>query len=306
MKSVPNKKPLVTIITNTKDRGYLIPRCIESIQKQTYSNYEHIIADGGSDNTEQVVKSYNDPHIIYIRVPQGGPICQTKEAFDISKGDYITFLDDDDEYLPEKLQKQVDLIESLPDDYGFIYGSMTYYDNETKEELRVHKASIRGGGILAKAISRPTVCGTPTFMFRRDVFKSIGGTWISGIGNPMSDWALGCKALRQGWKVGALDESYLRIYVNHGSVRMSDPDKSIETYRKTILLDEYFLREYADVIKDNPKSAELHYNNLCRNYLMLGDWKQSFMYYRQLFKSNRSIRNLVYFPYLVVVKLFGK
>ena len=53
-----------------------------------------------------VVLSYNDPHIKYIKV-QGGPIEQTKNAFILSKGEYITFLDDDDEYLPNKLEKQI-------------------------------------------------------------------------------------------------------------------------------------------------------------------------------------------------------
>ena len=61
------KNPLVSIITNTLNRSDLIHRCIESIQKQTYQNYEHIIADG-SDNkeTKKVVLSYKDPKIKYV------------------------------------------------------------------------------------------------------------------------------------------------------------------------------------------------------------------------------------------------
>ena len=89
-------QPLVTILTDTKNRASLISRCIESIQKQTYQNYEHIIADGGSDNTEEIVRSYNDPRIKYVKVPTGGPVAQTKIAFEMSKGEFITFLDDDD------------------------------------------------------------------------------------------------------------------------------------------------------------------------------------------------------------------
>lgn len=79
------KLPLVTIITNTKNRARLISRCIESIQNQTYQNYEHIVADGGTDNTKKIVESYNDPHIIYISIPEGGPVAQTKEAFKLSR-----------------------------------------------------------------------------------------------------------------------------------------------------------------------------------------------------------------------------
>lgn len=70
-KYMDKKLPLVTIITNTKNRARLISRCIESIQNQTYQNYEHIVADGGTDNTKKIVESYNDPHIIYISIPEG-------------------------------------------------------------------------------------------------------------------------------------------------------------------------------------------------------------------------------------------
>lgn len=53
--------PLVSIITITYNRGDLIHRCIESIQRQTYDNYEHIIIDGNStDNTKEIVESYNN------------------------------------------------------------------------------------------------------------------------------------------------------------------------------------------------------------------------------------------------------
>ena len=236
-------QPLVTIITNTKNRANLISRCIESIQKQTYQNYEHIIADGGTDNTKQVVEVYNDPHIKYISVPVGGPVAQTREAFKISKGDFVTFLDDDDEYTPEKLEKQLELIQSLPEDY-FIYGSMTYYDNNTKEQLRIHKAEVEGGKeILPTAVANPVICGTPTLMFSRKIFESIGGTWIAGIGNEMSDWALGCRALKQGWKVAALKESYLRIYINHGGIRMSDPLFYKNNAERYIKFHNHFLEE---------------------------------------------------------------
>ena len=291
-------RPLVTIITNTKNRANLISRCIESIQKQTYQNYEHIIADGGSDGTEAVVKNYDDPKIRYIKVPDGGPVVQTREAFLQSKGDYITFLDDDDEYLPEKLEKQLDLITSLPEEYGFIYGSMTYYDNASGAFLHTHSADLEGGcELLPTAVSNAVICGTPTLMFRRQVFESIGGTWISGIGNEMSDWALVCKALKQGWKVAALKKSYLKIYVNHQSVRMSDSGfykDSAERYKK---FHQYFLNEYADVIKEHPSSGCYHYQNLLYCTMMLHEYKESIMWWKLLLETKKTLKSLLLLPY---------
>ena len=299
-------QPLVTIITNTKNRANLISRCIESIQRQTYQNYEHIIADGGTDNTEEVVLSYNDPKIRYVKVPGGGPIAQTKEAFLLSKGNYITFLDDDDEYLPEKLEKQLELIESLPDDY-FIYGSMTYYDNVSKKELRIHKADLEGGKeILPIAISKPVICGTPTLMFSRKIFESIGGTWISGIGNDMSDWALVCKALSQGWKVAALKDSFLKIYINHSAVRMSDPIFYKDNSARYIKFHSYFISEYADIIRQYPKSGIYHYRMLVRYCLMCDRYHEAFVYWGKLLKINPSFKSLALLPFSLWKKLLRK
>lgn len=297
--------PLVTIITNTKNRANLISRCIESIQSQTYQNYEHIIADGGTDNTEEVVLSYNDPKIRYVRVPIGGPVAQTREAFLLSKGNYITFLDDDDEYLPEKLEKQLELIQSLPDDY-FIYGSMTYYDNVSKKELRIHKADIEGGKeILPIAVSKPVICGTPTLMFSRKIFESIGGTWISGIGNDMSDWALVCKALNQGWKVAALKDSFLKIYINHSAVRMSDPNFYKDNSARYIKFHYYFISEYADIIRQYPKSGIYHYRMLVRYSLMCDKYHDAFINWGRLLIINPSFKSLALLPYSLWKKILG-
>ena len=301
-----NNQPLVTIITNTKNRANLISRCIESIQKQTYQNYEHIVADGGTDNTKQVVEAYNDPHIKYISVPVGGPVAQTREAFNISKGDFITFLDDDDEYTPEKIEKQLELIQSLPEDY-FIYGSMTYYDNNTKEELRVHKAEGEGGKeILPMAVANPVICGTPTLMFCRKIFESIGGTWIAGIGNEMSDWALGCRALKQGWKVAALKGSYLRIYINHDGVRMSDPRFYKNNAERYIKFHTHFLTEYTNVIKEHPKAGIFHYQSLIHYYTSVGLYAKAYGIWKKLLIANFSLKSLALFPYTCFRNLFSK
>lgn len=291
-----NPQPLVTIITNTKNRASLISRCIESIQNQTYQNYEHIIADGGNDDTAEIVKAYNDPHIIYIKITNGDQIKQTAEAFAISKGEYITFLDDDDEYLPQKIEKQIELIQSLPDDYGLIYGSMTYYDNNTGKQLKVHEAIVEGGDLLLTALSGPIVCGTPTLMFRRNVFGSIGGTWISNIGNNMSDWALVCKALKAGWKVGALKESYLKIYINHSSQRMSSTTNSVANAEKYIKFHSYFLNEYDDQFKISPKSSVKHVESLFIFNMLAKHRMTGVKYWFRLLRLRPNFRTIGLFP----------
>lgn len=296
-----DSRPLVTIITNTKNRANLLVDCIKSIQRQTYRNYEHIIADGGTDGTEEVVAglSKDDTHIRYIKVPSGGVIAQTKEAFKISKGEFITFLDDDDEYLPCKIERQIELITSLPEDYGFIYGSMSYYDYRTKAFLYSHDAGPEGGNLLETALVEPVICGTPTLMFRREVFKSLGGTWIGGIGNDMSDWALVCKALKAGWKVGALKESNIKVYINHNSVRMSDIQKTKNEAEKYTLFHSYFLNEYADVFRKNPKLSIYHLDNLFCFNMLAGHRAEGFRVWKRLLKVRPDFRTLALLPYYI-------
>ena len=297
--------PFVSIITITRNRAKLIHLCIESIQKQTYTNYEHIIVDGNSDdNTRNIVETYTfrDPKIKYVHMNTCGPPQQQQQGFLHSKGEYITFLDDDDEYLPNNLKKKLEVFASLGEEYGFIYGPMDYFDAQTNKYLYTHIATLEGGvEILPKAISRAYVSGTPSIMYRRTAFQDIGGTYIAGIGNEMSDWALTSRAIARGWKVKAYNKSLVKIYVNHASERMTDyTSKGKEGAKKLILFHNYFLKEYSSVIKNNPKSAVIHYLNLLSSYIRLGKYHEAKDIYKKLMATSFSIKYMVlplYFIY---------
>lgn len=278
--------PLVSIITITYNRGDLIHRCIESIQKQTYSNYEHIIVDGNStDNTREVVEAYNDPHIKYIKLDTRGPQVQMEAGSKVATGKYVTFLDDDDEYLPEKIAKQVSLFETEPDEVGTVYCWMTYYKNDDPSTpIRIHKTELRGfvGDI---APSRPLISGTPTMMLRREVFNEFGGTYDDSIGLIGSDWELMTR-ICQKYKVDYVPESLVKVYVDHGHKRLSTnfyQDKA----RKSIIFHRHFLNRFADVFDRNPRYAVFHYEQLCRNYAILKDRKSALSYWKSYIKVSK-------------------
>ena len=99
--------PLFSIVIPTYNRGNLIGRCIDSIIAQTYTNWEAIIVDNYSDdNTEEVVLSYKDDRIRFIKNHNYGVIAVSRnKALDMAKGDWICFLDSDDAWFPNKLQE---------------------------------------------------------------------------------------------------------------------------------------------------------------------------------------------------------
>ena len=96
-----------SIVIPTFNRAGLLKQCIDSIIAQTYQVWEAIIVDNYStDNTEQLVKSYNDERIIYIKNHNYGIISISRnKAIDMSTGTWICFLDSDDSWLPNKLEE---------------------------------------------------------------------------------------------------------------------------------------------------------------------------------------------------------
>ncbi len=100
--------PTVSVVIPTYNRAHLVGRAIQSVLNQTYHDFEIIIVDDGSiDNTEDVVKSLNDPSIRYTRHDQNrGGSAARNTGIKMARGEYVAFQDSDDEYLPEKVESR--------------------------------------------------------------------------------------------------------------------------------------------------------------------------------------------------------
>lgn len=106
---------LVSVITPTYNCGKFIARTIESVLAQTYTNWEMIIVDDCSnDDTKEVVEKYikNDNRIKYecLKINSGASVARTR-AMELATGSYMAFLDSDDIWKPEKLEKQLKFME---------------------------------------------------------------------------------------------------------------------------------------------------------------------------------------------------
>jgi glycosyltransferase involved in cell wall biosynthesis len=129
-----NFNPLVSVILPTYNRAHVLGKAIESILNQTYSNFEIIIVDDGSlDSTEKLVARYRDNRIKYIRHTKNqGAVAARNTGIVASKGEYIAFQDSDNEWLPEKLEKQIAAFNSGPPNLGVVYTSVWIIDKGTK------------------------------------------------------------------------------------------------------------------------------------------------------------------------------
>ena len=254
--------PLVSVITVTRNRGKLIRRCIDSVLNQTYTNIDYIIVDGASDDeTDNVIKNYHDERLRFIKLESNWPIIKTFHyGVEQARGKYVTFLDSDDEYLPTKIEKQVRLIESLPEEYGMVYCWMTYYDSSKNNAVvRVHDSRLRGF-VPVEAAEKPTVSGTPAFMFKKNIFKELGG-W--NVDSPLAtDWELGARYCQR-WKVDYVPESLVNVYINHCYDRTSSHMRYDKTWlAQRIAGHEYYLTEFKESFDQQIGSRWYQYKSL--------------------------------------------
>jgi glycosyltransferase involved in cell wall biosynthesis len=137
-----NHQPVFSIITPTFRRPGLLERNIQSVINQSFKEYEHIIIDDADDSeTESLVKRFSDSRIIYQKHEKPkGAAGGYNSGIKISRGRFILFLDDDDEYLPSFLEKMYNRFSQSRLNIGFIWAGISRVrDTEDGEEMLLSK-----------------------------------------------------------------------------------------------------------------------------------------------------------------------
>jgi glycosyltransferase involved in cell wall biosynthesis len=162
--------PLVSVVIPSYNYGRYLPDAIDSVIAQTFTDFEIIVVDDGStDETPDVVRHYGE-RVIYRRQENVGLAATRNNGCAIARGEYFALLDADDAWFPDKLAKQVEILNRNPD-AGLVYGRMALMDGEGRPLPGV-KPSQPPGETFAEIVER----GTPppsTFLIRRRCFEEI-------------------------------------------------------------------------------------------------------------------------------------
>jgi glycosyltransferase involved in cell wall biosynthesis len=164
--------PLVSCIIPTYNRAHIVGRAIQSVLNQTYKNIEVIVVDDGSqDNTQEVVLSIKDERVRYIRLHRNfGAAFARNIGIANARGEFVAFLDSDDYFLPEKIEKQVELM--LKDESIGVCYTEVYYELDNGE--LVHKESPRARGKIYEVfLTTPKIIALQTFLVRKQIFEKI-------------------------------------------------------------------------------------------------------------------------------------
>lgn len=169
-KTLAKNAPLVSVILCTYNRAHLVKRAIASVLIQTYRNWELIIIDDGStDSTEQVVMPLvkSDPRILYLRQPNNGLAESRNVGIRLARGEFMTFLDSDDEYRKDHVATRVQLLLKRPS-IALVYGGIEYVGPEEKQYV----PDARRPG---KKIHLNNCYASGTFFARASTFRTLRG-----------------------------------------------------------------------------------------------------------------------------------
>ena len=123
-------QPLVSVIMNCYNSARYLREAIESVLAQTYPHWEIIFWDNQStDESAKIFNSYSDSRLRYFIAPEHTKLGQARnQAVKQARGEWLGFLDCDDVWLPEKLEKQVAIILDEGPELGLVYGQMLVLD----------------------------------------------------------------------------------------------------------------------------------------------------------------------------------
>ena len=174
----------ISVVLPTFNRANLVSRAIKSVLAQSYEYFEFIIVDDCSDdNTKEIVDSFTDPRIRYIsHEKNSGASAARNTGIKAARGDYIAFLDSDDEWFPHKLEKQLAMFRGGSSKLGAVGSGRKI---QTRKARGYHFKEIIPGGefgciyrkLLTKHGPPGSSCwpgGTPAIMIKKECFEKIG------------------------------------------------------------------------------------------------------------------------------------
>lgn len=235
-------KPLVSVITPVYNCEKTIGRTIESVINQTFNDFEMIIVDDkSSDKTAEVVEDYQkkDKRIkYYLLNKKGGASAARNTAIKKAQGRYMAFLDGDDLWYPEKLEKQIKFMQD--NDYAFTYTDYEYIDRKDNK-LGIYRKCPNKMSYYRMLIGDSVGCLTVVY----DA-KKAGKIQIPEL-KKRNDYALWCivlKSLKKGYKYNEI----LSLY------RKGDNSNNLSSGNKIKLLKYHYI-VHRNINKFNPIKA---------------------------------------------------
>lgn len=282
--------PTVSVIIPTYQRSHLVNQAIESVLAQSYKDYEIIVVnDGCTDNTAEVLNQFQ--YKIKIITQQNKGLSSARNiAIKNSQGRYIAFLDDDDTWLPNNLEKKINLLEGN-EKIGLIYSDMSFFNEKgVLPDTKAKECPLHLAQVSWMLFPYPNLTPRPSSVIvRRESLDEIG--LFDESLTACEDYDL-CLRISENWLVYYLDEP-LTMY------RLSDTNmsknkermliNSLQVQEKAILRHPNYRRLPANMLEQGFYKFYLELANLYINCSEGGKARQviqRYRHHRNLYSSN--------------------
>lgn len=293
-----NLHPLVSVIVATYQRDKELRRALSSLAVQIWKELEIILIDDNADShwnqkVEHIVEEFrkkSDFPLRYIKNEKNcGSAASRNKGIQASSGEYITFLDDDDKYMPEKIENQV--THMLRTNTDFSLTDLALYNEEGKlEEKRVRnylkdKKCLSGESKQEEYVYENScmkellanhlmyhMTGTDTLMFRREYLEKIGGFPPIDVGD---EFYLMQEAITQGGRCSYLPVCDVKALVHRKTEGLSSRESKVEGENK---LYEYKKQFFPELTEKQVKRIKMrHHLVLAYAYLRNGEFGKCFV-----------------------------
>lgn len=168
-----NSSPLISIVLPTYNRANLISETIESVINQSYTNWELIVIDDGStDKTQEVVMAFHDSRIHYYLIEHSGNLGKVRnEGIHKSSGELIAFLDSDDLWNSNKLERQLSLLEQYTQ-ASFAFSNGDQFGENTTPTPALENFFV-GQIFMPFLFEGRFIYYVPSLLFRKDVLSKV-------------------------------------------------------------------------------------------------------------------------------------
>ena len=274
--------PKVSIIIPTYNRAKLLSRAIKSVLDQTFKDFElFIVDDGSTDNTKEVVREFQkrDSRIKYIwQENSGAPARPKNTGIKNAKGNYIAFLDDDDEWLSEKLEKQLELFEGLESDLGFVGCNILVINESNKKIWREYKIPRYSSQIFFEELLEGNfILTSSSIMIKKEVLDKIG-LFDENL-KFADDWDLWLRIAKK-YRFDFVPEFLIKYYIHEGSITPNLPP--LKEAREF----EFSFTKYKSDYEKYPFVYSIHLRKLASRYCASSQMNKGRKYYIKSIKTN--------------------
>lgn len=294
----------VSVVIPTYNRGHLITSALDSVLNQSYQNLEIIVvSDGSTDDTDNIIEKYqkSDSRVKYISYyPNKGGNYARNKGIKEAKGKYIAFLDDDDQWSPEKVELQMKKFKSNSE-VGLVYTGVEihYVDKGLSYISKPEKT-----GDLSTDILISNYIGTTSSVIVKSELLDKSGFFDENL-KALQDYDLWIR-ICQNTIIDSVKKPLLK-YNNTSAEQISDSTKK---YEKAI---NYINNKYSNLYKKVSKDIRAQHRSamnllLANKALRNGDKKSARNYLKHCLKDNKEIKILLlyvlsYFNYNIILRV---